>query len=67
MTPLQNIDFKSLITKETNGRMRIRLIALSHIQASANRTNTAKYLKVSRRIVNDWAAKFYADGLEGLI
>ena len=67
MTPLQDINFKSLIAKETNGRMRIRLIALSHIQAGANRTETAKYLKVSRRIVNDWVAKFYAQGLEGLV
>ena len=67
MTPLQDINFKSLIAKETNGRMRIRLIALSHIQAGANRTKTAKYLKVSRRIVNDWVAKFYAQGLEGLV
>jgi len=59
--------FKSLIAKETNGRMRIRLIALSHIQAGANRAETAKYLKVSRRIVNDSVAKFYAKGLEGLV
>jgi hypothetical protein len=35
MTPLQDINFKSLIAKEINGRMRIRLIALSHIQAGA--------------------------------
>jgi len=67
MTTLQDINFKTLIAKETNGRMRIRLIALSHIQAGANRTETAKYLKVSRRIVNDWVAKFYAKGLEGLV
>lgn len=47
--------------------MRIRLIALSHMQAGANRTETAKYLKVSRRIKNDWATKLYAEGLEGLV
>ncbi len=67
MTPLQEIDFKPLIYKETNGRMRIRLIALSHIQTGSNRTETAKYLKVSRHIVNDWVTKFYAEGLEGSV
>lgn len=66
MTSLQETDFNSLISKETNGRMRIRLIALSHIQAGTNKTQTAKYLKVSRRIVNEWVARFYADGLDGL-
>ncbi|MCP4322219.1 MAG: helix-turn-helix domain-containing protein, partial [Alteromonadales bacterium] len=32
----------------------------------ANRAETAKYLKVSRRMVNDWAKRFFNDGLDGL-
>jgi hypothetical protein len=32
MTPLKDIDFKTLIAKETNGRMHIRLITLSYMQ-----------------------------------
>ncbi|MEI6893105.1 MAG: hypothetical protein V5789_00405 [Colwellia sp.] len=31
MTTLESINFKSLIAKETNGRMWVRLMALSHI------------------------------------
>jgi len=31
MSPFDRIDFKSLIAKEKNGRMRVRLMALSHI------------------------------------
>jgi hypothetical protein len=31
-----------------NGRMRIRLLALSHIKDGANRAQTAKYLKGRR-------------------
>ncbi|MCP3701196.1 MAG: helix-turn-helix domain-containing protein, partial [Aliivibrio sp.] len=27
---------------------------------------TAKYLKVNRRMVNDWAKRFFNDGLDGL-
>ncbi|MBN24702.1 MAG: hypothetical protein CL578_06595 [Alteromonadaceae bacterium] len=34
--------------------MRIRLMALSHIKNGANRTQTAQYLHVSRRMVNEW-------------
>jgi hypothetical protein len=45
---LKDIDFPSLIAKQQNGRMRIRLMALSHIKNGANRTQTAKYLQVSR-------------------
>ena len=58
MTPLQDVNFTSLLAKETNGRMRIRLVAVSHIQAGENRTETAKYLKMSHRIVNDWVLSF---------
>lgn len=66
MISLNDINFKTLIAQETNGRMRVRLLALSHIKDGANHTNTAKYLKVSRRIVNDWVRRFNDEGLEGL-
>jgi len=63
---LKLIDIKPLIAKETNARMRIRLLALSHIKDGANRAQTAIYLKASRKAVNDWAKKFYENGLDGL-
>jgi len=66
MITLESIDFKSLIAKETNGRMRIRLMALSHIKSGANNTQTAPNLHISRRIVNDWVKRFYEHGLDGL-
>ncbi|WP_166423874.1 helix-turn-helix domain-containing protein [Paraglaciecola sp. 20A4] len=46
--------------------MRIRLMALSHIKNGANRTQTAQYLHVSRRMVNEWVKRFNAHGLDGL-
>ncbi|MFT5813182.1 MAG: transposase [Psychroserpens sp.] len=46
--------------------MRIRLLALSHIKDGADRAQTAKHLKVSRKVVNDWAKNFFNEGLEGL-
>ena len=66
MITLESIDFKSLIVKETNGRMRVRLLALSHIKSGANNTQTARNLHISRRIVNDWVKRFYEHGLDGL-
>jgi len=50
MNTLGSIDFKSLIAKETNRRMRVRLMALSHIKNGANNTQTARNLHISRRI-----------------
>jgi transposase len=66
MNTLKSIDFKSLIAKETNGRMRVRLMALSHIKEGANNTQTARNLHISRRIVNEWLKRFYEQGLDGL-
>jgi transposase len=67
MECLKDIDFPSLITTEQNGRMRIRLMALSHINNGVNRTQTAKYLHVSRQMVNEWVKRFNEKGIDGLI
>jgi len=40
---LQDIDLKSLLLKKTIGRMRIRLLALSHVKSGANKAETARY------------------------
>jgi transposase len=66
MSPFERIDFKSLIAEETNGHMRVRLMALSHTKEGANNSQTARNLHIRRRIVNDWVDRFYAQGLEGL-
>jgi hypothetical protein len=63
---LKPLDIKALIAKETNGRMRIRLLSLLHIKEGANRAETTIYLKSSRKAVNDWAKNFYENGLDGL-
>ena len=65
-TAFDSIDFKALAAKETNARMRIRLLALSHIKEGVSRTQTAKYLKVTRYSVNKWTSLFLNHGLMGL-
>jgi transposase len=64
---LKDIDFPSLIAKQHNGRMRSRLMALSHIKNGTNRTQTAKYLQSSRRMVNEWVKRFNEEVLNSLI
>jgi len=63
---IKEIDFERLIAREKNGRMRTRLLALAHIKDGANNTQAASYLKVSRRIVNDWVKRFNAGGIDAL-
>jgi transposase len=41
-------------------------MAPSHIKKGVNRTQTAKYLQVSRRMVNEWVKRFNEEGLDGL-
>ena len=42
-------------------------MALSHINNGGNRTQTAKYLHVSRRMVSEWVKRFNEKGIDGLI
>ncbi|WP_261873529.1 IS630 family transposase [Vibrio rarus] len=66
MNDLRNTDFKSLARKQKSNQMKMRLLALSHIQDGHSRTQTAKFLKVSRTSVNKWVATFLEQGFEGL-
>ena len=47
-------------------QMKMRLLALSHIQDGYSRTQTAKFLKVSRTSVNKWVTTFLEQGFEVL-
>lgn len=59
-------DLMLLIRKETNARMRLKLLALLHFQEGKSRYQIADYLKVSRTSVNKWIANYLSFGLEGL-
>lgn len=59
-------DFPKLIASTSNARLRIRLLAVSHFLDGHNRTNIAKYLKVSRYSVNKWIKSYLDYGLEAL-
>ena len=46
--------------------MRTRILALAHIKDGANNYQAASYLKVSRRIVNEWVKGFNDGGIDAL-
>jgi transposase len=39
--------------------MRMRLLAVAHFKASKNKTDVARTLNVSRRMVNEWVANYF--------
>jgi transposase len=60
----QNIT--QIIASTTNARLRIRLLAVSHFLDGKNRTQIARFLKVSRASVNKWIKCYLDNGLTGL-
>ena len=62
MTP----DLSQIIASTQNGRLRIRLLAVSHFIDGQNRTQIAKFLKVSRTSINKWIKAYLDLGIEGL-
>ncbi len=59
-------NFPSLIKSTSNARLRIRYLAVSHFIDGKNRTEIAKFLKVSRLSVNKWVKAYLDHGLDGL-
>lgn len=55
-----------IIASTKNGRLRIRLLAVSHFIDGQSRTQIAKYLKVSRTSVNKWVKAYLDQGVVGL-
>jgi hypothetical protein len=66
MDMLQSTDVHSLAEKETNARMRIRLLALAHFKDGRSQTGIAEFMGVSRGSANKWVSRILADGLDGL-
>lgn len=59
-------ELSQIIASTQNGRLRIRLIAVSHFIDGQSRTDIAKYLKVSRTSVNKWIKAYLDQGIAGL-
>ncbi|MBM7073993.1 IS630 family transposase [Shewanella sp. 202IG2-18] len=44
----------------------MRLLTLSHVKDGASNAQAARYMKVSRRSVNNWVKRFKKEGIDGL-
>lgn len=60
-------DFAALYKQEHNPRTKIRLLALSYLQAGKRIQETAALLHVERHVIGKWLKRFTTEGLVGLV
>jgi transposase len=63
---LQRYDFDQLARKESDGRRRIRLLALAHLKEGRNCNEVAAALRVTRHAVMRWMQWFANGGVDRL-
>lgn len=63
---LNDHDFASLARQELDGRVRLRLLALAHLQDGKTPRDVSAMLKVHEKTVLSWLRRFRAGGVEGL-
>ena len=56
-----------LIKKTSNGRLKLRYMAVLHFTEGQSRSAISRFLKVRRSTVNDWIKAYLTEGLEALI
>jgi len=59
-------NFGKLAKRETNARVRLRLIGLAHLQEGHSITETAKMCRVERSTIYDWLYRFKQGGIAAL-
>ncbi len=63
---LVNHNFGKLAKRERNARVRLRLLALAHLQEGCTITATAQMCRVERSTVYEWIDRFKRGGIEAL-
>lgn len=63
---LSEVNFFKLAKRESNPRMRIRLLALGHLQEGKTKQQTAEMFQISRMTLRRWILRFAAHSLRGL-
>lgn len=51
-------DFVALLKEEKNAKVKIRLLALSHLQAGKNFSEVAQLLYITRQALHHWVNRF---------
>jgi transposase len=63
---LTKYDFSKLAKKESNGRKKLRLLGMHHLQCGNTLKATGLALGVTSRTVSNWLSNFKSQGLGGL-
>jgi transposase len=66
LSTLQGFDFFQLATKEPHPRVRIRLLALGHLQKGKEKMEVANMFQVSLTSLRKWLLRFMKNGILGL-
>jgi transposase len=65
-TTIYQHDFTGLAKQEKNATVRIRLLALSHLQSGKNFSEVAQLLYITRQTLHHWITRFAQEGITGL-
>jgi len=66
LSKLEGTDFFQLAKREPHPRVRIRLLALGHLQAGRTKTEIVNMFQISFPTLREWFVRFMAEGLGGL-
>ena len=66
MAGLNDEDFLKLYQTESNGRSKIRFLALHHLQQGYNKSEICKMVCISRPTLDSWLLLYKGNGLERL-
>ncbi|NGX32187.1 MAG: hypothetical protein K1060chlam4_00228 [Candidatus Anoxychlamydiales bacterium] len=61
---LNGVDFFRLVTKESDPRTRIRVLALGHLQAGKKKMVVINMFQISLTSLRKWLLRFIKNGLE---
>jgi transposase len=66
LTRLTGTDFFHLAKRESNPRMRIRLLALGHLQSGKTKSEVIDICQITFPTLRAWLLRFIEDGVNGL-
>ena len=66
MQDIKKIDFEKLYKEEKEGELKVRYLALQHLQSGESRASVARIVLRKWQTIDEWQRKFKEEGLNGL-
>ena len=66
MQDIKKIDFEKLYKEEKEGELKVRYLALHHLQSGESRASVARIVLRKWQTIDEWHRKFKEEGLNGL-